>query len=172
MRCVLYRCKRCFAEWAERRPDDGAVEDSKCRQITGTRLRGKKREPIECGGEAPWVRIRAGDFPEPTNPVPHAFVKGKPYEFDPRFAVASQHASRGVSAEAYKRETRAQQRREINRQKEIDKMPCKGKDAVPKFLGSMSMEMAASIGLQEGDPNVLLKDPEHFLKATGRHTGA
>jgi hypothetical protein len=155
MRCVLYRCKQCFAEWAERRPDDGAVEDSVC----------------ACGASAGWTNISLGDIPEPTQKAPYAFVKGRPYQFDPRHAVHSQHASRGVSEAAYKRGTRETQRREIARQHEIDRAPMKGKHDVPRFLGSMSMEMATSIGLQEGDPNVLLKDPEHFLKATGRHTG-
>jgi hypothetical protein len=156
MRCVVYRCKQCFAEWVEKRPADGAVDDSAC----------------ACGGAASWTRIIAGELPEPSRPVCEGFVKGGDYQFDPQFAVQSQHASRGAKSGAYKRATREKQQREINRQKEIDRTPCKGKHDVPKFLGSMSMEMATSIGLQEGDPNTLLKDPEHFLKATGRHTGA
>lgn len=157
MQHVLYRCNKCFIEWAERRPDGDALEDNPA---------------CACSGVGKWFHVRFGvpDEPDVVNKTPDVFVKGKSYTFDKRFQVHSQHASRGMKAGAYKRNTRDVQRREILRQREIDKAPCGNKADTPRFLGSMSMEMATSIGLQEGDPNVVLRDPKHFLKATGRNT--
>lgn len=38
-----------------------------------------------------------------------------------------------------------------------------------EWLGGMPGEMVDSIGLHEGDPEAVLKDPETFLKKTGLH---
>ena len=114
--------------------------------------------PCACGGQA--VRV--------IDTVPHSFVANREYVFDPGDCVQS-------FGKAYGR-TDAQQH--AHYQKYRDDIRQRKRRLTPKqktnsleWIGMMPGEMVDSIGLHEGDPEAVLKDPKTFLKKTGLYEG-
>jgi hypothetical protein len=112
-----------------------------------------------CGQEAVQV-IRS---------VPECFVRFRPYEFNPAKVV-------GNNGERFGR-TREQQHEKYRRDFDLQKRLVRERSHRPskkndiQYLGGMPGEMADSLAEQEGDKNVVLRDPETFLKKTGLYVG-
>ncbi len=118
--------------------------------------------PCSCGAEAPQVIVPS-----------YAYVKDRPYEFDPKWVVGNNGKLAGRSAE----QQHEGYRRHFDAIKtNIKRMNRSGskrsKDAGGfQYLGGMPGEMADSIGQQEGDKEAVAKDPVGFLKKTGLYVG-
>lgn len=121
----------------------------------------KDAVPCACGGTASQY----------FGNVPYAFMRFRPYEFNPAKVVGNNGAAFGRTADQqharYKHyfESVKKQCKQRNRSLSKNRFDEQG----VRWMGGMPGEMVDSIGQQEGDPEVVSKDPEHFLKATGLH---
>ena len=111
-----------------------------------------------CGEDAVRVMDRA----------PDSFVANREYVFDKAKCVQGFGKDFG--------RTDAEQHRhyeeyfgDIKQRKR--KLSSKQKNNSLEWIGGMPGEMVDSIGMHEGDPEAVLKDPETFLKKTGLHAG-
>jgi hypothetical protein len=128
-----------------------------------------------CGGVARVHRIayepKSGwSDPAPDN-APYAFVKGRPYEQQGQFQVMPQGERYGVSEARQREHYREYFGSRANASKAFRNGHSKLKGNTPEYLGGMSGEQFHSIGLQEGDNEVVAKDPVTFLKKTGNYVG-
>lgn len=98
--------------------------------------------------------------------MPQAFVKDREYTFDPSARVINygRYAGRSVEQQHRMYQRQIQEMHNLKRQ-------AKGSKKGIEWLGTMPGEMASTIGLQEGDPEAVAKDPVKFLKKTGLYAG-
>lgn len=119
--------------------------------------------PCECGARA--TQIIVG--------VPESFVRFRPYEFRKDRVVGNNGKLAGRDAqqqhEGYRRHFDGIKTniKRINRGMSRRRFDAGGF----QYLGGMPGEMADSIGQQEGDKEVVAKDPVTFLKKTGMYVG-
>jgi hypothetical protein len=127
----------------------------------------------DCGENATWFRLAHVEEKEgpPPNAAPYAFVKGRPYEQQGQFQVLPQGERYGVSAAKQREHYREYFGSRANASKAFRNGHSKLKGNTPEYLGGMSGEQFHSIGLQEGDNEVVAKDPVTFLKKTGNYVG-
>lgn len=101
--------------------------------------------------------------------VPELFVANREYVFDKRHCVQNFGAAYGRTGEQqhahYKRYFK-----QIRDRKQSLRMSSKKHQGL-EWVGGMPGEMADSIGMHEGDPEAVSKDPEAFLKKTGLWEG-
>jgi putative FmdB family regulatory protein len=117
----------------------------------------------ECGGEARHTIVG----------TPNVFMRGAPYEFRRDKVVGNNGALVGRSAE---KQHRIYQQMHDQAKKANDRRKRGlGKHGASveglEVLGVMPGEMVDSIGQQEGDKEIVSKDPEYFLRKTGLHLG-
>jgi hypothetical protein len=138
------------------------------------------QDGIKCGAAGCRARAKYGrvqyeplggwdDAPE--SATPYFFVKGRPYEIRGENRVMPQGRHFGVSDAAHAAKHRERQRRFANEHHAFRRGHSKKKADQPVYLGTMSGEMVRSIGIQEGDPSAVLKNPVDFLRKTGRLVG-
>ena len=115
---------------------------------------------VECACGSDAVRV--------IDKAPESFVANRDYVFDPGKCVQGFGKDFG--------RTDAQQHKHYQDyfgdiKKRKSKLSAKQKNNSLEWIGGMPGEMVDSIGLHEGDPEAVLKDPETFLKKTGLHAG-
>lgn len=110
----------------------------------------------ECGSKA--VRV--------IDSAPESFVANREYVFDKANCVQGFGKDYGRS-DAEQHRHYQEYFGDIKRRKK--KLSSKQKNSSLEWIGGMPGEMVDSIGLHEGDPEAVLKDPETFLKKTGLH---
>lgn len=97
----------------------------------------------------------------------NSYVANREYVFDQGSCVQSFGRSLG--------RTRAQQHQHYQsyfadiRKRRRQMKGCNTLKNGMEWIGGMPGEMADSIGMHEGDPEAVSKDPEAFLKKTGMH---
>tara|TARA_R110002126_G_scaffold291760_1_gene457031 strand:- start:22577 stop:22948 length:372 start_codon:yes stop_codon:yes gene_type:complete len=111
-----------------------------------------------CGSDAVRVIDRA----------PESFVANREYTFDKGNCVQGFGKDYGRS-DAEQHRHYEQYFGDIKKRKR--KLSSKQKDSGMEWIGGMPGEMVDSIGLHEGDPEAVLKDPKTFLKKTGLYDG-
>lgn len=100
--------------------------------------------------------------------APQSFVANREYVFDKAKCVQGFGKDYG--------RTDAEQHRHYQEyfgdiRKRKSKLSSKQKDQGLEWIGGMPGEMVDSIGLHEGDPEAVIKDPTTFLKKTGLYAG-
>lgn len=115
--------------------------------------------PCECGSDC--VRV--------IDRVPELYVANREYTFDQGNCVwnfgKEYGRSRQQQHDGYRRyfDEIRQRKRALRRSNKVSQGL--------EWVGGMPGEMADSIGLHEGDPEAVAKDPQAFLKKTGMWDG-
>jgi len=100
--------------------------------------------------------------------MPYAFVANREYVFDKAKCVQGFGKDFGrTDAEQHKHYQDYRADMQMRKSKLSPKQKVQGME----WLGMMPGEMVDSIGLHEGDPEAVLKDPTTFLKKTGLYEG-
>ena len=113
---------------------------------------------------------------EPASPqiivtVPESYVRFRPYEFNKAKNVRSNgHMFGRTDEQQHETYRRAfdEQRKQVAAQRRSGSL---FKEAGCEYLGGMPGEMADSIAENEGQKEVVEKDPVNFLKKTGLYMG-
>ena len=114
----------------------------------------------QCGGEASAIVSLCAP----------PLVRNQPYKFDPKKTVASNGARFGRTPEEQHRHYKLAfdtQRKLVNERRRTPKATDDGW----QYLGGMPGEMADSITEQEGDKEILYRDPVTFLKKNDLYMG-
>lgn len=119
----------------------------------------KNSVPCPCGKQAEQV----------ITGLPAAFVMGKQYEY--RRECLVDNFSGGARSNQEQQDGYSQQMAAARASKMAHKRAGSRHKTQAQYLGSMPMEAVHSIGLQEGDPEIVFKDPAHFLKANNLYLG-
>lgn len=129
------------------------------REIVSSMATRPETVTCECGKEAE----RAFDA------MPHVAMVNSEYEFRPENRVVNFGKKYGRTAQQQHEHYR-EYFSDIKKRKRALQSSAKKHQGL-EWIGGMPGEMADTIGMQEGDPEAVAKDPETYLKKTGMWDG-